>query len=82
MKRGKVSPGPVPPPTPHHFIPWVEVHGQSAVYGVPVDGDPTAPLLGRNVTSEAACRALCEARADCTMYAGAYGDAHCSLGLG
>jgi hypothetical protein len=61
-----------PPPSPAHYIPWVRVRDKSAVYGVPITGSPTTPLLGTNVTTEAECRALCEARLDCTVYVGIF----------
>lgn len=69
-----LPPPPPPPPSPGHYIPWVDTPGMSVVYGVPIGGTPNAPLLGTNVTTEAACRALCEAHADCTMYTGSYGN--------
>jgi hypothetical protein len=72
---------PPPPPSPRRFVPWVRATDMSVVYGVPVAGQPNAPLLGRNITTEAECRTLCEARKDCTMYAGSYGTgSKCSLG--
>jgi hypothetical protein len=43
---------------------------QSAVFGVPIGGEPpNAPLLSPNVSSVAECRALCEAWPNCTTYA-------------
>ena len=36
------------------------------MYGVPITGQPNAPLLGKNVTTEAECRALCAARENCS----------------
>jgi len=74
-------PSPPPPPSPKHFVPWVRATGMSVVYGVPVAGQPNAPLLGRNITTEAECRTLCEARENCTMYTGSYGTgSKCSRG--
>lgn len=65
--KSSPAPPPSPPPPPPPFVPWVEVHGKSAVYGVPITGQPNAPLLGSNVKTDEECRALCEARSDCTM---------------
>ena len=50
------------------FIKWVEAPGHSAVFGVPITGLPNAPVLGTNISHQSECRALCEARDDCTMY--------------
>ena len=69
----------LPPPPPstkkqRTFVPWVRSCGVSVVVGVPITGDASAPVLGRNVTTEAECKKLCEAHANCTMYVGTYGD--------
>ena len=72
--RWRAPPPPLPAPPPallqRHppFIKWVEAPHQSAVFGVPEQGTAAAPVLGTNVTSAAECRALCEARENCTMY--------------
>jgi len=75
-------PQPPSPPGPRPFVPWFRDLGVSVVYGVPITGQPNAPLLGKNVTTEAECRALCTARANCTMYTGSYGGGagKCNLG--
>ena len=61
-------------PPPHEqgqhppWTPWVVAENSSAVFGVPIGGEPNAPLLGSNVTSIAQCEALCEAHENCTTY--------------
>ena len=75
---------PPPPPTPvssGSFIPWVRECGVSVAVDVPISGNSSAPVLGTNITTEAECRALCEAHDNCTMYVGTYGDGdRCTLG--
>jgi hypothetical protein len=75
---------PPPPPTPvspGSFISWVRECGVSVAVDVPISGNSSAPVLGTNVTTEAECRALCEAHDNCTMYVGTYGDGdRCTLG--
>ena len=57
------------------------VAAAAVVYGVPITGTASAPVLGRNVTTESECRSLCEALPNCNMYAGSYGDGeHCTWG--
>ena len=65
---------PPPPAAAGTYVPWVRSCGVSVVVGVPITGNASAPVLGRNVTTEAECKKLCEAHANCTMYVGTYGD--------
>ena len=40
---------------------------------------PTARVLGRNLTTEVECRALCEAHSNCTIYTGPQSGVKCTL---
>jgi hypothetical protein len=61
---------PPPPPPPQHppWVPWVVATDTTVAFGVPIGGEPNAPLLGSNITSVAQCQALCEAHENCTTY--------------